>query len=63
MKLTAEEEEEWSSLSKETRKKVKKHIDEWFPFLDMKMKWENEKCLYKTKSANILLRLYGRKIY
>eukprot|EP00957_Ditylum_brightwellii_P018357 1382199-Ditylum_brightwellii.AAC.1 len=28
MKLTAEEEEDWSSLSKETRKKIKEHINE-----------------------------------
>eukprot|EP00957_Ditylum_brightwellii_P136367 10400218-Ditylum_brightwellii.AAC.1 len=46
MKLTAEEEDEWSSLTKEMRKKVKEHIDEWFLFLDMKVKWENEKLLF-----------------
>eukprot|EP00957_Ditylum_brightwellii_P183801 14000233-Ditylum_brightwellii.AAC.1 len=43
VKLTAEEEGEWKSISKETRKRVKEHIDKWFPFLDMRMKWENEK--------------------
>eukprot|EP00957_Ditylum_brightwellii_P148700 11321546-Ditylum_brightwellii.AAC.1 len=55
MTLTVEEEAECSSLSKETRKKVKEHTGEWFPFLDMKMKWENEQLLFrvyrKRKSA------------
>eukprot|EP00957_Ditylum_brightwellii_P033012 2503019-Ditylum_brightwellii.AAC.1 len=48
MKLITEEEEEWSSLSQETRKKVKEHINKRFPFLNMKMKWENEKLLFQV---------------
>eukprot|EP00957_Ditylum_brightwellii_P206393 15348219-Ditylum_brightwellii.AAC.1 len=47
-KLTLEEEEAWDGLSKVTRKKVKEHIGEWFPFLDMKMEWENNRLLFRV---------------
>eukprot|EP00957_Ditylum_brightwellii_P191442 14575664-Ditylum_brightwellii.AAC.1 len=40
-----EEEKELTGINKETKKKVKEHTDEWFPFLDMRMKWENGKVL------------------
>eukprot|EP00957_Ditylum_brightwellii_P182163 13878894-Ditylum_brightwellii.AAC.1 len=32
----------------EHQQRDKEHIDEWFPFLDMRMKWENEKLLFRV---------------
>eukprot|EP00957_Ditylum_brightwellii_P163469 12445960-Ditylum_brightwellii.AAC.1 len=42
------EEEEWDGISKTTRKKVKGHTGKWFPFLDMKMKWERNRLLFRV---------------
>eukprot|EP00957_Ditylum_brightwellii_P202764 15331729-Ditylum_brightwellii.AAC.1 len=45
-RFTMKEEEEWDGISKMTRKKVKEHTGNWFPLLDMKMKWESNKLLF-----------------
>eukprot|EP00957_Ditylum_brightwellii_P182694 13915738-Ditylum_brightwellii.AAC.1 len=48
MRLTVKKEEEWDGISKMTQKKVKEHTGAWFPFLDMKMKWESSKLLLRV---------------
>eukprot|EP00957_Ditylum_brightwellii_P043680 3311237-Ditylum_brightwellii.AAC.1 len=56
MKLDVEEEKELLGINKETKKKIKECTNEWFLFLDMKIKWENAKllfCVYRKEDQQL----------
>eukprot|EP00957_Ditylum_brightwellii_P131148 10002954-Ditylum_brightwellii.AAC.1 len=47
LKLTTEEEKEWTGINKETKKKVKEHIDEWFLKEDQQLKYVDQQSTHR----------------